>query len=396
MGSFRLYSSLPGGDTIPNTRALIDRAAIASNYIKLLSAVRRSNAETEGIAVVKADAYAHSNEICAPAIAAAGCRNFAVSSIAEAEALRNILDAAGYAGVRITVLGYTPPAYSELLIKYNITQCVYSLEYARSLSEAIKSPLEVDVKLDTGMNRLGVSAKSLDGVNAAADEIMQIASLKNLSIHGMFSHFPVADCVSAEADAFTLRQYEIFMSVDAELRRRGLNIAFRHICNSAAALRFPEFALEGVRLGIFMYGCGDASLHGLELTPVMRFETVISHVHEVKAGESIGYGAAYTAERDMRIATMPVGYADGFLRAYEGAEIIVLTGSGEEKLRLVGRICMDQCMADATGKDVCIGDRVILFGKDSLMLKELAVRAETIEYESLCLVSARVPRIALN
>ena len=393
--TIRLYSSLGGSDGILKTRAMIDRAAIMDNYRRLLSYVRNVSPGTEGIAVVKADAYAHSNEICAPALAEAGCRLFAVSSVTEAVALRNILTKAGFPDAGITVLGYTPPAYEDLLFLYKITQCVYSYEYAKSLSRVLEGEIDVDIKLDTGMNRLGINARDEASVISAADEIIKISKLKNLRIHGMFSHFPVSDEDSAASDEFTRRQYELFTAVDKELESRGLNIEFKHICNSAGALRFPEYALDGVRFGLSLYGYGDGA-ERLGLRPVMQLETAVSFVHNIKKGESVGYGLEFTADRDMKLITIPIGYADGFIRAYKGASVLVVTEKGEFRARLVGRICMDQCMADATGFEVAPGDRVIVFGGDRDMLCDLAKRSGTIDYEVLCLVSARVPRIPLH
>jgi len=393
--TIRLYSSLGGSDGILKTRAVIDRAAIMDNYRRLLSYVQKVSPGAEGIAVVKADAYAHSNEICAPALAEAGCRLFAVSSVTEAVALRNILTKAGFPDAGITVLGYTPPAYEDLLYLYKITQCVYSYEYAKSLSRVLDGEIDIDIKLDTGMNRLGINARDKDSVKTAADEIMKISKLKNLRIHGMFSHFPVSDEESDVSDEFTRRQYELFTSVDDELKSRGLNIGFKHICNSAGALRFPEYALDGVRFGLSLYGYGEGA-EKLGLKPVMQLETAVSFVHNIKRGEGVGYGLEFTAERDMSLITIPIGYADGFIRAYKGADVLIVTDKGEFKAKIVGRICMDQCMADVTGFDVAPGDRVIVFGKDKNMLCGLAKRAETIDYEVLCLVSARVPRIPIN
>ena len=395
MDTIRLYSSLGGSDGILKTSAQIDRAAVGENYRRLLSYVREVSPRAEGIAVVKADAYAHSNEICAPALAEAGCRRFAVSSVTEAVALRNILAKAGFPDAAITVLGYTPPAYEDLLYLYKITQCVYSYEYAKSLSRVLEGEIEVDIKLDTGMNRLGIGVRDAESVSSAADEIIKISKLKNLRIHGMFSHFPVSDEDTPESNAFTRHQYELFTAVDAELKRRGFDVGFRHICNSAGALRFPEYALDGVRFGLSLYGYGEGA-EKLGLAPVMQLETVVSFVHDLKRGERVGYGLDFEADRDMKLITIPIGYADGFLRAYGGAEVIVINESGEFRARLTGRICMDQCMADATGHSVSPGDRVIVFGRDREMLCELARRAGTIDYETLCLISARVPRIAKN
>jgi alanine racemase len=156
-------------------------------------------------------------------------------------------------------------------------------------------------------------------------------------------------------------------------------------------MRFPKFALDGVRIGIMLYG-GGALISGIDLKPVMSLYTRITHIHTLLAGEPLGYGGTYVAESDRIIATLPIGYADGFLRGYGGASVKVITSNGEREARLVGRICMDQCMIDVTGTGAEVGDTVMLFGGDRKMLEDLAKRAGTIDYECLCLISARVPR----
>ena len=388
MSIYRIYSSLPEVE-IATKRALIDTSALMSNYKALVGKIP-SNAE--GIAVVKADAYGHSNDICAPALYEAGCRFFAVSCLAEAISLRNVLKKCNDA--KILILGYTLPESVELLGEYDIIQCVFSLDYAKQLSAASNDKIKVHIKLNTGMNRLGFEANSASDAPATAREIFEVSKLKNIEITGMFTHFSEADEFTDAGDEFTRQQFANFCAVERELKGLGVNVGFRHVCNSAGALRFPEFILDGVRFGIVMYGGGDRRLtDSLDIRPVMSLETVISSVHELRRGEVVGYGGDFTAERDMKIVTMPIGYADGFLRYYEGATVTVKTATGDKKLKLIGKICMDQCMADATGVDVAVCDRVTLFGNDRSELDDLARRAGTIDYECLCLVSSRVPRI---
>lgn len=393
METCKLYSTLQN-DGYEATRAIVSGKAIADNYLTLLSAVHKISPSSEGICVVKADAYGHTNEICAPALAEVGCRRFAVSSVAEAVALRNILDGAGYPDVFILILGYTAPEHACLLTKHRITQCVFSGEYAKALNSAADGVIDIHIKLDTGMNRLGFRAQSQDEVISAADEIFEVSKLVNLNITGMFTHFSCADCLTAKGDGYTFAQYNNFMSVDSELRTRGVEIAFRHVCNSAGAIRFPELALEGVRFGIVLYG-GATDVSELDgLKPVMRLESRISHIHTMKKGDSAGYGAEFTAERETRLITVPIGYADGLFRRYTGAFVKIITKSGECEVRIVGRICMDQCLIDATGTDADVGDRVVFFGDKRERLSDLAKLADTIDYEILCGISARVPRIS--
>ncbi len=392
MESIKLYSAISSTNGLPPTKAVIDREALAKNFSILNKKITQCSPKTEIISVVKADAYGHSCELCAPTLAAAGCRRFAVSSIGEASALRHILDGHGYNDAEILILGYTPTDNVALLLGNRITQCVFSLDYAKELSNALDGRIKIHIKLDTGMNRLGIRAESDADIQSAVSEIKQIALLKNLEIEGMFTHFPRSDEATDEGDAFTREQYRLFSAVRSELQKSGMEIPFCHVCNSAGAVRFPEFALDGVRVGILLYGGGE-SFSELPLSPVMSFETEVSHVHTLKKGEAVGYGGAFVADRDMKLITMPVGYADGFVRDFKGSFVTLITKNGSYRVPLVGRICMDQCMADVTGIDTERGDKVVLFGSSRGDLTTLAKHANTIDYEVLCLVSARVPRI---
>ena len=168
------------------------------------------------------------------------------------------------------------------------------------------------------------------------------------------------------------------------------------MCNSAAALRFPELALDGVRLGISLYGSRPSEAFDLQLKPVMALKTKISHIHTLAAGEKVGYGGTFSADCDRVLATLPIGYADGFLRAYGGASVKIFSRNGEFDAPIVGRICMDQCMVDITeGLDRApsVGDEVTLFGDTPDRLYDIAERAGTIPYEVLCAVSSRVIRL---
>jgi alanine racemase len=238
------------------------------------------------------------------------------------------------------------------------------------------------------MNRIGFSCDETGALEAAA-----VFTLPKLCVKGAFTHFSRADEQSAAGDAFTALQYERFAFVIGRLLELGCDPGFLHACNSAAAIRFPEFALDGVRLGIALYGAGDLSPDNEPLEPVMSLYTKITHIHTLPSGEPLGYGASYTAINDREIATLPIGYADGFIRAYSGAWVQVKTAQGYKKARIVGRICMDQCMIDVTGLGAMVGDTVRIFGGDREDIRELARLAGTIDYECLCTVSARVQRI---
>ena len=219
----------------------------------------------------------------------------------------------------------------------------------------------------------------------------EIASFEKLNIGGMFTHFARADELSEEGDAFTRLQFERFINFDSALKAEGIDVGFRHACNSAGAIRFPEYALDGVRFGISLYGGGS---HVTELSPVMRLESEITYVHTLCVGESVGYGGRFVADRERHIATLSIGYGDGLLRRFSGGKVLLITKGGRYECPVVGNICMDQCMIDVTDTDAQAGDRVILFGDEPKRLAEFARRVGTIDYECLCQVSSRVPRIA--
>ena len=385
--SYKLYSSLPIGDS--KKWAEINSSAIAKNREKLLSKIRESSPDVCDICVVKADAYGHGVAHCVPPLARAGCRFFAVSCIEEALALRELLDRER-CEAEILILGYTAPEDAEALSKKNLTQCVFSCEYAAALDMAAKKKIKVHIKFDTGMNRIGIPAGPSASLTAAADDAERVFALSHLSVVGAFTHFSRADEISPEADEFTRGQFERFKTVVGMLRERGCDPNFLHACNSSAAVRFPEFALDGVRLGLALYGCGAPELL---LEPVMSLYSQITHIHTLNPGETLGYGGTFRSETPRLIATLPIGYADGFLRAYSGAHVAVITESGEISAPVVGRICMDQCMIDISGSDARVGDKVRIFGKTQESLEALARLAGTINYESLCILSARVPRI---
>ncbi len=364
------------------TRAYIDLKALAENYRRLSEAVR-----AEGICVVKANAYGHSCRLCAPVLYGAGCRKFAVATLAEALELRELVGD----DAEIIILGYTDPAHACVLGERSIIQCVFSLEYAKMLNEQAEQPVKVHIKIDTGMNRLGFRAQNDADFSRSVDEIMEVASLEKLNIGGIFTHFARADELSEEGDAFTHLQFERFMRIDAELKSLGIDTGFRHVCNSAGAIRFPEYALDGVRLGILLYGGGS---HMTELSSVMRLETQISYIHKLCDGDRVGYGGCFASEGDRTVATMPIGYGDGLSRRFSGGRVLLITKGGRYECPIVGNVCMDQCMIDVTDTDAQAGDRIILFGDDPKRLAEFARHVGTIDYECLCQVSSRVPRIA--
>jgi len=376
------------------TWAEIDLGALRHNWRTLSAHVHRTAPDCRIMAVVKADAYGHGAVAAAHALLAEGCGFFAVSCTYEAMQLRD----AAVKDADILILGYSFPGDTRTLWENGIIQTVFSAEYAAELSREMQrlcgvgilppdAALRVHIKLDTGMNRLGFDAEDAE---RAAEEIAAVCRLPHLSAEGLFTHFACADTEKAFTGMSRL-QYMRFRECAAALSRRGCCPPFLHCCNSAGALGIPEAYEDGVRAGVILYGMTpDGSLLP-EYRPVMTLKTRIAHVHTLHKGESVSYGAAFTAPQDMRIATLPIGYADGFVRRYAGASVRLPDGSDAP---IVGRICMDQCMIAIGNADVHPGDAVTLFGGDDpSRIETLAQCAGTINYEITCLLAPRVPRI---
>ena len=394
--SYMLYSSLPLPEKRKNM-ARIDGRALAQNYTRIREAIGRHSPNTECICVIKADAYGHGADYVAHVLCEEGCRFFAVSSFEEAVALRRALNRYRPAG-EILILGAVHPTLAGELSRLNLITTVYSEESAVALGEEARRAgvrVRVHVKVDTGMNRIGFVAHDPESLEESAGRIAALAALDSLDICGIFSHFARADEEpGGEGESFTHRQAERFHTLCERVEALGLPLPFRHICNSAGALRYPEYHYDAVRVGIALYGVSPsrhAALGGL--LPVMRLMSVITHIHTAKAGESVSYGGIYTTLGDRTIATLPIGYADGFLRAYSGSTVTLIRGDACYRVPIVGRICMDQCMIDVTDTGAQRGDSVILFGDSPDSLETLAAAAHTIPYECLCAVSSRVVRV---
>lgn len=382
--SSRTYENLPMPER-PRTWAEIDLFALRQNYRALCS---RLQGKAEPIAVVKADAYGHGMAACAAALFSEGCRRFAVSCPEEGIALRETIGKEA----SVLILGYTDPDLAPLLAEFDLSQALLSREYAGALCRAAKAAnvrLRVEYALDTGMNRIGFSARSAAEISHSASAISDFCKEPVFLSEGLFTHFACADDPN---DELTNLQAARFSAVRERLLQNGISL-FCHICNSAGTLLRPQDRFNAVRLGIVLFGVSPVEQTNLPLRPVLRLCTRVVHLHWAAPGDRVGYGGIFCAERETLIASLPIGYADGWLRAYQGASVTVKTGRGPVCAPLIGRICMDQCMIDVTGLDVKIGDRVVLFGEDPRDLSALASRAGSIPYESLCLISSRVPRV---
>lgn len=368
--------------------AEVDLNALSHNVSEIC---RAAGPRAEVMAVVKANAYGHGAIEVAKTSLASGAARLAVARSAEGAELRR-------AGIRapILVLGYTPPGLIRDIVEYNLEQTVYGRDYAHAVNEqaarlGVKIP--VHVKIDTGMGRIGVVA----GAVSADDEIKEIVAQPNLDAVGIFTHFAAAD--SADK-TYTISQWESFIELLDRLSRDGLEFSIKHCANSAAIMDLPETCLNLVRAGIILYGLypsGEVNRSRVNLMPVMSFKTRVAQVKAVPPGFSVSYGCTYVTEKATIIATLPVGYADGYSRRLSSKGEVLIRG---RRAPVVGRVCMDQCMVDAGDiKGVAPGDEVVLFGRQGdlvLPVEELAGLIGTINYEVVCMVGARVPRIYIR
>lgn len=357
-----------------------------------LAVIRRQAPGCQIMAVVKADAYGHGDAVVAAALEAAGADQFAVSGFAEAMRLRR-------SGVTrpVLVLGYTNPQRAAMLAITSICQCVYSLEYAQALSAAAvreKVTVPVHLKIDTGMGRIGFAVR--DDMEEALSQILQAAALPGLRIEGVFTHFAVSDCAAADDVAYTRHQYDLFCEAIRRMEAAGIRVGLRHCCNSGAIFMRPDMEMDMVRAGIILYGyqpsC-DVPCPGL--APALSIKAVVSLVKQIKAGDDVSYGRIYRADHELTVATVTIGYADGYQRALSNCGVISIHG---KPARVIGRVCMDQLMVDVTGiAGVKLGDIATVFGGGAAdTLDEVAAKCHTINYEILCDIGRRVPRVYLR
>lgn len=369
------------------TWAEIDLGALRHNF----EIIKKYANGAKLIAVVKADAYGHSSKDTAPVLEKCGVDGFAVSNIEEALTLRK-------AGIKksILILGYTPAGFADILSKNDISQCVYSKEYATALSQEAQNKnvtVKIHIKLDTGMSRIGFNCRT-DDLPEIGDAVVS-AKLDGFKLEGIFTHFAVSDRTPESEDGFTDEQYRRFKAGTDCLKAAGLHPKICHCCNSAAILQDSEKHFDACRPGIILYGLTPSSDMKFDygFIPVMTVKSVVSMVKEINTGDTVNYGRTFKADKKMRIATVTAGYADGYPRALSNKGFVVIHGV---RAPIVGRICMDQFSVDVSKiDDVKLGDEVILFGKE-LPVEELADTCGTINYEIICGISPRVKRIILN
>lgn len=363
------------------TWAEISLGNLAHNYTRLRA---RLPMGTRFLGVVKADAYGHGGPVIARKLTELGAEMLAVGCLSEAITLRE-------AGIEapILIFGVTPPAFTAELARLRLTQTVGSLEEAEALSRHCaehSGRLTVHLKLDTGMGRLGFSPEA-DGEAARA------VRLPGLDFEGIYTHFAVADM---PGDGFTQGQLQNFLARAAGIEGAGgVKFAIRHCANSGAVVNCSLTYLDMVRPGIALYGgYSDEENGDGGFLPVMTLKTRVAAVRALRPGDTVSYGRTFTADRPCTVAVLGIGYADGLHRSLSGGAEFLLRG---RRVRQIGRICMDLCMADVTDvPGVCPGDVVTIFGQDgadTASLARLADQAGTISYELLCAVSGRVPRV---
>ncbi|MBQ5311265.1 MAG: alanine racemase [Oscillospiraceae bacterium] len=346
---------------------------------------------TQIACVVKANAYGHDDRSIAPYLEEHGITFFAVSNIKEALTLREC----GVKG-EILILGHTPYEYASELSEEAIIQTAVSAEYAVRMSEYAKK-LGVKVRLhlavDTGMGRIGVPAEK------APEALYQISRLDGVILDGMFTHFACADSYDEDDTAYTEEQKRLFFTAAEKARDMGTELRHIHCLNSAGGTFSFDSRSTLVRFGIMLYGLKpDRSLElPVKLLPVMDLKAAVSFVKTVPAGKTISYGRTYRTERETAIATIPIGYADGYPRELSNKAHVLING---HRAPVIGRVCMDQLMADVTGiPDVHEGSEVVLIGRSGdevITADDLAELVGTIGYEIVCGISKRVPRVIIR
>jgi len=371
------------------TVAEVNLACIARN----MQAIRRVvGPDCEILGVVKADAYGHGAIPVARIALNNGATWLGVALVEEGIALRR----SGII-VPILVLAQLFPAQAQAALRYNLSCATATYEFAEALSNAAVKEgkkAKCHVKVDTGMGRIGVYPTQ------AVSFVKRIAMLPNIEIEGIFTHLATAE---DEDRTFLYRQLSLFDDTISALRHNGIQVQYCHAANSVAAVTVPEARFDIVRPGIFLYGL--TPLHGerarrlrteLDILPALSLKTRVGFVKRLPRGASIGYGATYTLDKDSTIATLPIGYADGFPRALSNCGEVLVRGN---RFPVVGRVCMDECMVSADDFEVDVEDEVVLIGrqgKEEIAAEDVAEKADTVAHEILCGISRRVPRVYLS
>ncbi|QQT91167.1 alanine racemase [Peptoniphilus harei] len=339
--------------------------------------------KTEIMSVVKSDAYRLGALPLSQVSLNLGINYYAVATLSEALSLRRRFD-----GVNIFILGYTPRHLYEEAIKNQITLNIYSLADAKvlnDLAEDLKEEAKIHIAFDSGMSRIGFTP-----CDEAKEEIKEIFKLENINVEGIFSHF-----AACESDPeFTERQFRIFTSFIDELNNLGCTFKYRHIANSLSVLFHDEYDLDMVRPGIIQFGYTDSDHLPEEfgLEEIISLKAQISSIREVKKGESVGYERFHICEKDTKVVTLPLGYADAFPRILSEKIEVLING---KRCKQIGLICMDQMMVDATGIDCKIGDDVVLIGRqghEEIKVRDICIHSGDCETSFITHFNRRLPK----
>ncbi|WP_346893184.1 alanine racemase [Clostridium sp. UBA871] len=352
--------------------------------------IKKLVGDKELIAIVKADCYGHGAVDVVPTLLENGASRLAVAMLTEAIELReNNINAP------IVILGYTPLYLGEDLINYDIEQTVYDLDYAKELSKIalnFNKKVKIHIAIDTGMGRIGF----LPG-DDTVKTINEVYNLEGLEVIGIYSHFSTSD----EKDkSYANEQLFKFKKVMADLKALGIELPLKHISNSGAIIDMPETYLNGVRPGIILYGyypSKEVSKDNLSVKPALTLKAKVAHVKELHKDMYISYGKTFKTNKKTIVATLPIGYGDGYPRALsENAKVIV----NGKFASILGRICMDQCMIDVTDiENIKTGDEVIILGGEGDLkfnADDMAEALGTINYEILCRIKSRIPRVYIK
>lgn len=376
-----MFTKSIGESLMRNTWVEIDLDSIANS---LAEARKIVNPETKIAGVVKANAYGHGAIDVAKTLIENGVDMLAVACLTEAIELR-----AYYSKTPILIMGYTPDSKLRFAVEQNISTTIFSLEQAEILSnigETLNKEAVVHIKINTGLNRLGLNVD-----DKTIHIIKQIYNMKNINVEGIFTHFAL-DTIETDKE-----QFELFKKILNGLESKGINIPIKHVSDSIAMVKYPEYHLDMIRLGSFMYGVKTSLMEEGVLKLAMTFKTQISHINNIKKGEGVGYGYSYVAEKDTLVGTLAVGYADGYMRCLGNIGEVSING---KKVPIIGKICMDQSMVDLTNvPEAKVGDEVVLLGegsKDTITLGEISQKANTNKNEILSIVSRRVPRVYMK
>ena len=370
--------------TAPNrTWAEINLDYIVHNYKEFCRITNSEGKKTKVMCVIKANGYGHGSASLAKRLEKDGCSLFGVATLDEGLELRR-------SGIKSFVLLLNHIAEDRVCeaLENDLTMTVFSKEMAEAISAAAKKTTKIHIKTDTGMTRVGINP------DEALEAVKYIHSLPNIEIEGIFTHFSSADETSRE---YTNMQIERFNKITSEIENAGISIPIKHAANSAASIMYPDAYFDMVRVGISLYGCypsEEVDKSRIDLKPCMQLKTQIIRINEVEPGVAVSYGRLFITERKSRLATIPVGYADGISRVLATKLVVLVNGQAAP---VIGKICMDQCVVDITDikGDVKVADEAVIYGEQKggfIPVEQVAEQMGTINYEILCLTSRRVLR----